>query len=555
MTFSNFSLFPNSTNKSNVSNNHKNKSFGENLFDTFNYYFNYGTFNRYYEHSPINLSTITGMYHPSIQRLKGNPFLGRALNVPNANGLAKEVEKLTEISTNDPLGRAYLSFGFEQNLLITRPEDIAQIFIHNHNNIDRGAMLEVFAKIFGDTNLFTVPNSEQWREKRTQLTKWILEEDALTNLVCPMQEIIDQFIEEMKYKNGHIDNLETFTVSLTMDVFAKCGLASKRLDHNAKKISDEFGKSLSESSLPMNTMLVRLDKTLKYVGVCLTKHLDKQRESLQNTLKENFFQPNLENLFNIPNILQEHLKKYSDDPETAFKNIQSDLGLLLLAGHETTSRLLQFTLISLAQNPDVLEKLREEIALYQSANGKWTHQDLNKLTYLDKVIKETLRLYPPVPIIPRRVTNTCTLANIPLCNSQTEYKEAMKKRNVNEDVILHAGTNIIVASWFTHQLPSLYEDPKRFNPDRHKSGSIKSTDNFTMLAFGAGLRSCPGKFIAVEEAKIFIAQLIMKYNFNPTCEGAKLGDTETWGTLKHAGTLQFNFTPRNTEDQSPKFKL
>ncbi len=525
------------------SNQPKYKSFGEYIFDTFNWL---------YEHSPINFSFITGMHHPSIQRLTGNPLLGRALEVTkDAGGLAKEIEALAKIAEKDPKGRAYLSFGFHPTLLVTRPEDIAQVFVHNGDNVDRGKLLDTFAKIFGETNLLTMPTNETWQQKRLKLTEWILQSKGLSPLVKPMQEIVDEFIAKMANDEGHIASLETFMVSLTMEVFARTGLASKLIDDQAQKISDVFGRALEVASFPMNTVLLRLDATLKYIGLCASKHLDKERDDLQKILKENFFEPNQENLLNKPNLLQEYFKQNPNDLNAAFQNTISDLGLLLLAGHETTSRLLQFTIILLAKHEDILEKLRDEITKNRPENGEWTFQDLKKLTYLEKIIKETLRLYPPIPIIPRMVTKSFVLADIPVCKTTNEYEKAMKERDTTKDVILHPGTGVDIAPWITHRLPSIYKDPLKFNPDRYKNSSIDSSESYSWIPFGAGSRNCPGRHFAMQEAELFLIQFVEKYDFKPSCKTAKLLETTMRGTLKHKGEIQLDITLRN--DQSNRY--
>lgn len=517
------------------------KSYSEYLF---------GVFNWLYEHSPINFSYVTGMYHPSMQRLMGHPILGRSLEVTkDAAGLADEVAKLAKLAEKDPLGRAYLSYGPYPSMLLTRPTDIAQVLMQNGDKIDRGKLLDAFAKIFGDDNLVVIPSNKLWHDKRKQLLEWIFNAESLTGLVQPMQHIVDEFIVKINENDGHIASLEPLMVSLATEVFARTRLASEPLGEKAQRLSDGFGKALDVASEPMNTVWVRLDAILKYLGIHMSAHLNKERDELQKIIRENFLEPNQKNLAERENVLQEYFKNHPGDTQAAFKDAIGDSGILLLAGHETTSRLLEFIIILLSQHEDVLVKLRDEIAENTPENGEWSRKDLENLTYLEKIIKETLRLYPPFPVLPRMVTGSFVLADIPVCTTKEQYEEAMKTRDVTKDVVLHPGTGVNIAPWVTHRLASVYENPLEFNPDRFKTTSIDSSDNCSWIPFGAGNRNCPGRRFAMQETMLFLIQFVEKYNFKVSCKNGNPLDTLIRGTLKLRNDIQVEVTPRTSSNQ------
>ena len=132
-----------------------------------------------YEYSPINFASFTGIHHPSVSHLSGNPLTGRLSYYLQEDGLglAQEAGRLAELASSDVKGRAYCSVLAKPVLLITHPEDIAQLLLFNEEHIDRG--LKAFDKIYGQHNLVSLSsNTEQgykeWKEKRHHLTKWIL---------------------------------------------------------------------------------------------------------------------------------------------------------------------------------------------------------------------------------------------------------------------------------------------------------------------------------------------------------------------------------------------
>lgn len=534
--FRNPSLTPNSVTEGTS----KEKSFVEYMTSNLNWL---------YEHSPVNFSTITGWRHPSMQRVIGrNPLCGRAGNVAkDTTAFAEEIKKLAKAAEKDPRGRAYCNFGPSATVLLTRPEDIAQAYLQDANNdkADRGKLLKPFNKIFGDNNLFNIETNETWETKRKKLEDFVFQPRSLAELVRPMQEIVDEFIDEI-HKQGEIKSLEIHMMRFAMEVFARAGLnTTERLGDRAQAISDGFDKALAASSLPINTVWLHLDTALKYMGLSAGRFLDKERDDLKKVIRENFFEQHKDDLLTNRTILMEEQLR-DTDPDVLFENTVSDIGLSLLAGHETTARLLQFAVILLAKNPEVLAKLREEIASNRPNSDTWSYADLDKMIYLQKILKETLRLYPPLPVMPRLLTEKMTLAAIPFCETKEEYDIAMAKRDVTQDVELAVGTCVDIAPWITHRLPNLYPNPTVFNPDRYKSASFDSTDKCTWFPFGIGKRNCSGRRLAMTEAKLYLIKFVELFDFQPTClQGKELLAATMNGTLRHDGPVSLKITERS----------
>ena len=125
--------------------------------------------------------------------------------------------------------------------------------------------------------------------------------------------------------------------------------------------------------------------------------------------------------------------------------ILSQCFTFMAAGYETTANALTYTAYLLALNPDIQEKLIDQIREYIS-----DHPDLSlynmaqELTYLDMVIQESLRLYPPAPQTSRHCTKTCTVS----------------------DVVIPTGAGVSIPIWHIHHDPQHWEDPEKFDPER-----------------------------------------------------------------------------------------
>jgi len=163
--------------------------------------------------------------------------------------------------------------------------------------------------------------------------------------------------------------------------------------------------------------------------------------------------------------------------------------LLLFAGHDTlTSAIASFCLL-LAQNPDVMAKVRAEQQQF-SATEPLTLEQLKEMTYLEQVLREVLRLVPPVGGGFRQVIKACEFGG---------YE-------------IPKGSIVLYLINPTHQDSQLYPEPDRFDPDRFSSE--RAAKPFSYVPFGGGLRECLGKEFARLEMKLFAAKIIREFEWD-----------------------------------------
>src|SRR4028118_1660744 len=173
----------------------------------------------------------------------------------------------------------------------------------------------------------------------------------------------------------------------------------------------------------------------------------------------------------------------------SLEELKDQVLLLLFAGHETlTSAIASFCLL-LAQNPDVMASLRAEQQQFP-ATEPLTLEQLKEMTYLEQVLREVLRLVPPVAGVFRTVINACEFGG---------YE-------------IPKGWNVLSEITQTHQDSQLYPEPDRFDPDRFSSE--RSAKPFSYVPFGGGLRECLGKEFARLEMKLFAAKIIREFEWD-----------------------------------------
>ncbi|KAL9967762.1 hypothetical protein ACROYT_G026054 [Oculina patagonica] len=182
----------------------------------------------------------------------------------------------------------------------------------------------------------------------------------------------------------------------------------------------------------------------------------------------------------------EGVSKLSDD------EIVAQTVIFLLAGFETSSNTLGFTLYFLALNPHVQDKLRTEIkeAMESSADIPLSEMAHN-IEYLDCVIKESQRLCPP--------------------GAQTN-RECSEDYDLN-GIHIAAGTEIIIPIYALHHDPDAWQDPEKFDPERFRAPAQDTRHAFQFLPFGAGPRKCIGMRFALMEVKMALVKILIKYKF------------------------------------------
>ncbi len=195
------------------------------------------------------------------------------------------------------------------------------------------------------------------------------------------------------------------------------------------------------------------------------------------------------------------LAKEMDDSQ-----LLDEVKTLILAGHETTSLLLTWCWYLLAKNPEVEKKLHDEV-------DSIDHSHLEKLTYTRQVILETMRLYPPIPVISRQAIE------------EDEF----------EGIHIPKGMLIQLAPYVTHRDPRFWENPDEFIPERF-SEDKKESEGLTYFPFAAGQRACIGEHFAMTEAIVILATLASQFRFrlkNPE----EIVQSQAINTLRPIGGL------------------
>jgi cytochrome P450 len=183
--------------------------------------------------------------------------------------------------------------------------------------------------------------------------------------------------------------------------------------------------------------------------------------------------------------------EHHDGDVLSAQELRDSAMTVMVGGADSTSSLMTWTLHLLAQHPDAAQRVTEESdEVLAGRTGTW--DDLPKLGYMNRVLKESMRLYPPVPLLTRTVTKDTELGGhrIPV------------------------GTTVIYSAYLMHRRPELFDDPARFNPDRWLD-EAPAPCRGAYVPFGLGARQCIGNDFASMRGVLAVSTWFGRWRFEP----------------------------------------
>ncbi|KAK7281972.1 hypothetical protein RIF29_10396 [Crotalaria pallida] len=217
----------------------------------------------------------------------------------------------------------------------------------------------------------------------------------------------------------------------------------------------------------------------------------------------------------LVDVLLEVQKNNSDEVPLTTDNVKAIILDMFAAGTDTTYITLDWGMTELLMNPHVMEKAQKEVRSVVGERRVVAESDLHQLQYMRAVIKEIFRLHPPVPVlVPRESMEDITIEG---------YK-------------IPAKTRVFVNAWAVGRSPESWEDPNTFKPERFRGSDIDyKGQDFELIPFGAGRRSCPAITFAAAVVELALAQLLYSFDWElpPGITAKDLDLTDVFGISMH----------------------
>jgi cytochrome P450 len=394
----------------------------------------------------------------------GLPFIGERPRLLNLEYLMAQYHKHGPVFKTRVLGRNVAVFmGAEANRFVLQTG--AQYFAW------RDGWMPTFKELLGES-LF-VQDGDDHKQKR-KLIMPAFHRQALHHYLATMDSIARRYLAKWEQRREFAwlnENKQyTFEVASTLLTGSAPGDETERLSRLFVALTSGFiTVPLRWSWAPYGRALAARAELLRYID-----HAIEHRRA------------------HPTNDALSLLIQTRDEDGNALTNqeLQAQTLLLLFAGHETSASMLTSLAFALAQNPAVWAKARaEQEAL--AIEGDLTMEHLQRMPYLEQVLKEVERIYPPVPMGFRGVTQTFEFNGYTIPKGWT----ALYMINV------------------AHRDPAIYTNPNTFDPDRFSAARSESSVPFSLVGFGGGARVCIGYAFAQLEMKVLAAHLLRHYTW------------------------------------------
>ena len=421
------------------------------------------------------------------------------------NTLSKIVREYGDIS--------YFRLGREYVYLINNPDYIERVLIYDHRNFKKGKRLQTAKAVLGE-GLVTSEGDFHNRQRR------LIQPIFHPKQIMMYGSIMANYAARMRdgWKDGSTVDISQEMMHLTLSIICKSvlnydveseaqqvGKALTTVRNYSKRLQSPIGQVLDKVPiLPAPKRAHEAKKGLdSLVYGLISERRRQQGESKSDRRYNDLLTKLLEAQDSNPTQVrpsnatstststsQPTFGKMSD------KQVRDEVMTIFIAGHETTANALTWTFYLLSQYPDVEKKLLDEIdSVLVSNNGNNgksripSTEDIPKLQFAEKVLRESMRIYPPVWSMGRYVENDYPVG---------EYT-------------IPAGSSILMSQYVMHHDSKYYDNPEQFNPDRWTEEFKTHLPRFSYFPFGGGIRGCIGEPFAWMEGVLIIATIAQKW--------------------------------------------
>ena len=380
-------------------------------------------------------------------------------------------------------------------IFVNEPAVVKDIFVTQQHAFSKSLGIRVLRLLLGD-GLLT--SEDPLHRQMRRIVQPAFHRERVARYVSVMEHDAQEFVERLQ--PGAVFDVHAAMIALTLRIATETlfGTDESRSAH-------AVGEALRLMMLEFPYMLTPLSSLRRRLPLPATKRFERSRAMLDGII------------YDLIERRRRDATKRGDavslllaarDAETGYRpndeQIRDEIMTLFTAGHETTANALTWALYLLAHNPDVDARAAHAVA--RGDNGP-----------IERIVKETLRLYPPAWIIGRESREDVTLV---------------------DGTFVPAGTTVFVAPLLLHRRGDFFTEPDRFDPDRWLDSE---PPQFAFIPFGGGARRCIGEDFALHEASIVLTNIVQRYSF-ALATNAKI-DVDPLVTLRPAGPVLMKARP------------
>ena len=362
---------------------------------------------------------------------------------------------------------------------ISEPAYIEHVFTHPDIYV-KGRDNKTLRFLLG--NGLVTSEGEFWLKQR-RLIQPLFHKQRLQSFVQKINESTVTMLKNWETKTGVVIDMHTEMTNVTLDIVSQTLMSTE--------VVGDF-KKISEALVVVMEGMMKILRLPVWIPTPGNLKMQKNRALLFDTIQK-IIEDRRKNKTEFNDLLTMLMEVEDADTRERMtdEQLRDEVITIFLAGHETTANALSYTFFLLAQHAEIKQRVVDEVKQVVGDN-EMSFENLSKLEYTTMVIKESMRLYPPVWGITRDASR--------------------------EDVIggyrIKKGDSIAMSPYAVHRLEKYWENPLKFDPERFSPERMKNIHRYAWFPFGGGQRFCIGNNFAMMEMQIVIALACTQFNFS-----------------------------------------
>eukprot|EP00262_Sarcandra_glabra_P015719 TRINITY_DN490_c0_g1_i2.p1 TRINITY_DN490_c0_g1~~TRINITY_DN490_c0_g1_i2.p1 ORF type:complete len:526 (+),score=47.01 TRINITY_DN490_c0_g1_i2:166-1578(+) len=408
----------------------------------------------------------------------------------------------------------YLQLGRIPTIVISSAR-LAQLVLktHDHAFASRPQLVAAQYLSFGCSDITFSPYGAYWRQARKICVTELLSPKRVNSFRLVRDEEVIRLLGAVSAESGSDMDMSDRFFTLANNVLCRVAFGRRFVDEVGSGGSkNRLNEVLAESQSlfagfcvgdffpgllwvnALSGLKGRLERNLKELrAVCdeiIREHLDKREVSDGSSI---FVSDDISLREDFVDVLLRVQKSGDLQVPISDDNLKALVLDMFVAGTDTTSATIEWVMTELVRHPRVMKKAQEQVRKVAGSKGKVDEDDLPLLDYIKAVIKETLRLHPPVPLlVPRESIEKCIL-------------------DIYE---IPAKTRVLINTYAIGRDPQSWENPLEYNPERFIGSDIDiKGQDFELLPFGGGRRGCPGYSFGLATIEIALARLLYHFDW------------------------------------------
>ncbi|CAL1679504.1 unnamed protein product [Lasius platythorax] len=432
--------------------------------------------------------------------------------------------------------------GLDPFISIYKPEFV-EIILPSTVNIEKGYTYKMLHSWLGKGLLTST--GKQWFHDRKLIGPTfhfsILDQFAI--VISEKSEILTKCLEREIAKNpGKAFNIFPFTNNVALDVICETAMG---VDIHAQEVETKYTTTIHRNSILILKRLFQpwlwtdwvyhlmplgreyksaVNRLHKFTNEVISKKKIARQSQNGSARSENEDDDGVDIGKRKRKAFLDLLLDQNEKDETPLTDdeLRAQVDTFMFEGHDTTAVAITWTLFLLGNNLEQQEKVHEELdEVFRDSETPASVKELSQLKYLERVIKETLRLYPSVPFIFRKLAEDVKMGDYTLPKNATVSIEIL----------------------YTHTNPQIWSDPQKFDPDRFLPENSKHRNPYAYIPFSAGPRNCIGQRFALLEEKTILTAVLRKWRV----KSVKTPDEVQYGAaliLRPFEEIFMSFTPK-----------